>query len=291
MEIRHLRFFLAVARELNFTNAARSLHMSVPPLSQRIKALERELGTALFERSTHHTRLTSAGRSLLPLATGVVEDFDAIPHLVKTGNRRETVRLAIPDVLNPRHRETLSHSMSALDDRYRFELRQIPSLEMEAGLLDRSLDLAISHVGTAHPDLSTAVLYSEPLGAMVDARTFPDRTELTIGDLRGMRHARGPRHWDLDPSAADRRLTEHGIDASDSLRFSDISGMLMLLRNQQCFVIGPLESEFVRLVDPSEIAILPITDLSERLSTFLVRKVADHWLDPVADHLRESTQS
>ncbi|MCK5751677.1 MAG: LysR family transcriptional regulator, partial [Mycobacterium sp.] len=69
MEMHHLRYFLAVARELNFTRAAKSLNMSVPPLSQRIRTLERELGTPLFDRSTHHTRLTAAGESLLPLAT------------------------------------------------------------------------------------------------------------------------------------------------------------------------------------------------------------------------------
>ncbi|KAA0023356.1 LysR family transcriptional regulator [Antrihabitans cavernicola] len=289
MDIRHLRYFLAVARELNFTRAAQSLHMSVPPLSQRIKALEKSLGTELFDRSTHHTRLTAAGESLVPLAAGVVADFDAIPHLMRAGNRRETVRLAIPDVLNPHHRETLSQAMSALNNRYSFELRQIPSLDMESELLDRSVDLAISHVGTTHPDLSTVVLYSEPMGVLVDARTFPDRTELTTADLRGMRYARGPRHWDLRPADIGRRLADHGVDLSDDgLRFSDISGMLMLLRTGRTFAITPLESEAVRMVDPDEVAVLPVSDLDFGLTTYLVRKTADRWLDPVATYLRDA---
>lgn len=291
MDIRHLRYFLAVARELNFTRAARSLHMSVPPLSQRVKALERELGVELFDRSTHHTRLTAAGESLLPLATGVVADFDAIPHLMRAGNRRETVRLAIPDVLNPGHRKTLSSAMSALDDRYSFELRQIPSLDMESALLDRAADLAISHVGTAHPELTTVVLYSEPMGVLVDARTFPDRTELTMADLQGMRHAQGPRHWDLGPAGAERRLENRGVTTDDSLRFSDISGMLMLLRTTACFILSPLDSEAGRSIDPAEIAVLPVTDLDFQLTTYMIRKSADRWLDPVANYLRESAES
>ncbi|QIS16900.1 LysR family transcriptional regulator [Nocardia arthritidis] len=79
VEIHHLRYFLAVARELNFTRAAQEFHMAVPPLSQRIKALEAELGQQLFDRSTHHVRLTPAGERLLPWARQLIADFDALP--------------------------------------------------------------------------------------------------------------------------------------------------------------------------------------------------------------------
>lgn len=78
MELLHLRYFVAVAEELNFSAAARKLHMAASPLSQRIKDLEHELGRRLFDRSTHHVELTEAGTALLPIARDVLDRVASI---------------------------------------------------------------------------------------------------------------------------------------------------------------------------------------------------------------------
>ena len=62
MELRHLRYFLAVAEELNFTKASEKLHLSQPPLSRQIRELEDEIGAKLFDRSNKKVTLTEAGK-------------------------------------------------------------------------------------------------------------------------------------------------------------------------------------------------------------------------------------
>ncbi|WP_037682233.1 LysR family transcriptional regulator [Streptomyces griseus] len=77
MESRPLRYFVAVAEELNFARAAERLGISPPPLSRAIRQLESELGAVLFERTTHSVTLTPAGEVLLPEARFALEAMEA----------------------------------------------------------------------------------------------------------------------------------------------------------------------------------------------------------------------
>jgi DNA-binding transcriptional LysR family regulator len=108
----HLRYFVAVADELNFSAAARGLHMATSPLSQRIRDLEHELGQRLFDRDTHHVRLTKAGETLLPIARDILDQVNSIPWRLReaSGPQRTTVFLGMPAAIHPDLRAIASTS-------------------------------------------------------------------------------------------------------------------------------------------------------------------------------------
>jgi len=95
MELRHLRYFVAVAEELSFTRAARNLNMAQPPLSQQIRDLEAEVGTSLFLRTHHRVELTPAGSLFLSDARDVLSRASDALEKVRRAARGEEGELRL----------------------------------------------------------------------------------------------------------------------------------------------------------------------------------------------------
>ncbi len=95
IELRPLRYFVTVAEELHFGKAALRLHMTQPPLSQTIQALEQQLGAALFERNRRGVALTSAGLALLPAARRLLAQVQELPQLVQRAAAGEVGSLTL----------------------------------------------------------------------------------------------------------------------------------------------------------------------------------------------------
>ena len=95
MELRHLRYFVTVAEELHFGRAAEKLHISQPPLSMQIRALEEELGVRLFNRTQRHVALTHAGNALLQEARQVLARVEQAVLVTRRAGRGEIGQLAV----------------------------------------------------------------------------------------------------------------------------------------------------------------------------------------------------
>jgi DNA-binding transcriptional LysR family regulator len=95
MELRHIRYFVAVAEELNFTRAAARVGIGQPPLSQQIRDLENELGSALFRRLPHGVELTAVGEAFLPEAKATIVQSDRAVNAAKRAGRGEEGRLTV----------------------------------------------------------------------------------------------------------------------------------------------------------------------------------------------------
>ncbi len=110
MELRQLRYFTALARELNFSRAAEILHISQPTLSQQIAELEKELGGALFNRTRRSVSLTKAGKLLLENAEDMLYQIDQMCLRVQQFNNHErnvpTLRIAV---------DTNDHDLDRID--------------------------------------------------------------------------------------------------------------------------------------------------------------------------------
>lgn len=94
-DLRQVRYFVAVAEELNFTRAAERLHMAQPPLSAAIRGLEKQLGVDLLERTTREVKLTAAGRLLLERGRQLLAAADDVFDAVRAVEKAPTGRIAI----------------------------------------------------------------------------------------------------------------------------------------------------------------------------------------------------
>jgi DNA-binding transcriptional LysR family regulator len=170
VELRHLRYFVAVAEERHFGRAAERLHIAQPPLSQQIRRLEGELGAPLLHRTTRSVELAPAGEVLLDRAREILAAVDGAAEDVRRASRGEFGRLAIgftgsaTYAMLPQLAAALRSALPGVVLDLRGELLTPAQV---AGLLDRTLDLGLLRPPVHERELAVEVVRSEPLIAVL----------------------------------------------------------------------------------------------------------------------------
>jgi DNA-binding transcriptional LysR family regulator len=207
VDVRRLRYFLAVAEELHFGRAADRLNIAQPALSRQIASLEGAIGALLFDRTRSNIHLTTAGETLLPRARDILSRVADAARLARraaegaigvleVGFVGSATFSILPNILNEfrtSHKdvELILHAMN--------------TAELRAALVSRSIDVAFARPGISDPEIVSEVIHTEPLiVALPEKDPLAAKSQIALGDLADHPFVLYPRH--PRPSFADTIL-------------------------------------------------------------------------------------
>ncbi|CAM5627332.1 LysR family transcriptional regulator OS=Streptomyces rochei OX=1928 GN=G3I25_11060 PE=3 SV=1 [Streptomyces rochei] len=253
MELRTLRYFVAVAEELHFGRAAARLHMSQPPLSRAIKRLEADVGALLLARSPAGVALTPVGRVLLDEARALLDRADLVRDRVSAAAGPATLTVGIlgdgtdPGIsaLAAAHRR----GRPGIDIRVRDTDLTDPTCGLRAGLVD----VALTRGPFDETALTVRVLRTDPVGAVLRADDpLARRARLRLAEL-------SDRRWFRFPPGTDPVWQSywHGGSAREGPVVRAVQECLQAVLWNGTVGLAPLGHE-----PPAELAVVPLVDMA-----------------------------
>ncbi|WP_353234751.1 LysR substrate-binding domain-containing protein [Diaphorobacter ruginosibacter] len=226
MELRHLRGFLAVAQEQSFTRAAGKLHMAQPPLSQRIRELEEELGVKLFERCTRSVHLTRAGESFLEGVQSIFLQLDKAVEAARQVERGESGLLRV-GYTGRASQQLLPRLVLSFRQRYPQVQLDIqgphPTGLLRSRLLEGQLDVALCFLPLGDAQIDTrSFISSEFMLALPASHPLAAREHVPLAMLAGEPFVGYPSHQGfhlrdgMDAACRDAGFTPHVVHESET---------------------------------------------------------------------------
>ena len=187
MELRHLKYFVAVAEELHFGRAAERVGIAQPPLSMQIKTLEQEIGTPLFLRTKRHVELTAAGKVFLLDARKILAQAGQATHTARRAARGETGQLSVGFVTSALYGEFASvfRLMRSTHPDISLALQDMTSEEQVEAMKEHKLDVGLVRPPVPGTEaLSFEVVFREPmLVALPHGHRLAKHATIAIQDL------------------------------------------------------------------------------------------------------------
>lgn len=187
IELRHLRYFIAVAEELHFGRAALRLSISQPPLSQQIQILEQEIGARLFARTSRSVQLTAAGQQFLQDARLVLQQVDRAADKAARLHRGDEGEIRIGFTSSAPFITAVSDALFTFRQRFpavHIQMQEINTRQQLAPLGDGRLDLGVMRNTLLPETLNHQLLLREPMFALVHrAHRLANRAEIALQEL------------------------------------------------------------------------------------------------------------
>jgi DNA-binding transcriptional LysR family regulator len=255
LDLRVVRYFVAVAEHGHFGRAASSLHITQPSLSRQIRGLEGQLGAALLHRTSQGSRLTDAGSAFLAHAqTMLAAAARAAAH---------TRAAAAPDRITIGYTTNLVISSAVRELRRRHPDATVTTRHLtwngaHPALLDRRVDVAVTRLPIAPDDVEITVLYREPRALLLSrrhrlaGRAAVDLTEISAEIMPRMSDPVWDAFWRIDPRP-------DGRPAPDGPVLDDTAQLFDYLAESTAVLIAPADSRIPDL-HPDLVA-LPLLDV------------------------------
>jgi LysR family transcriptional regulator, benzoate and cis,cis-muconate-responsive activator of ben and cat genes len=227
MELRHLRYLVAVVQEGNFTRAAARLHIAQPPLSRQIQQLEGSLDVTLLERRSRPLRPTDAGQLFYEHALDILDRIEVLTIMTKRLGQLEKGRFGIGFVGSTLYGALpdLVRRFRAAHPELRVKLLELTSLQQVAALKNGRIDVGFGRLAIDDPAVKREVLREEPLivalpigHPLLDRPSLPRLVNLVAEPL--ILYPREPR-----PSYADQILSLFWIYGLEPSNVQEVSGM------------------------------------------------------------------
>jgi DNA-binding transcriptional LysR family regulator len=231
VELRHLRYFVAVAEERHFGRAAERLHIAQPPLSQQIRRLEAELGVTLLHRTTRRVEVAPAGEVLLVRAREILVAVDGATEDTRRAARGEFGALAVGFTgsatyeLLPKLAAALRRALPGVALNLRGELLTPAQV---ASLLDGTLDLGLLRPPVRERELAVEVVRREPLVAVLpEAHPLATADAVPLEELKGEPFVVYPSHFrSVVHDAVEETCEAHGFLPRVALEVSETATLV-----------------------------------------------------------------
>jgi DNA-binding transcriptional LysR family regulator len=289
VDFRHLRAFVAVAEERNFTRAAHRLHISQPPLTRQIRQLEDELGVTLFVRHRTGAEMTCEGVALLDAARAVTTtlgDFETAARTLKT-RQTKALHLGIGWGLWKAVNLIREHFVARFPD-VPIVAHDLCELHRTGGRFDQPIDVAVTRP-PLEPDLACEPLFEERFVALLaEEHPLASRSSVALSELAAeplllFERKVGPSVYDkilalwvaagVKPLVVERQPPPYGQDA------------MMLVASRQGYYLG-IASQYTQSHRTSGVAVVPLDEPDARLEIY----VAWHRND-TSKHVRDFVRS